>query len=262
MDFTKLTPDELSSFFNMYSVTPVGNPSEYASALFNQIGPQGKFPEAVVDLYIATQLKNGGLQVPSNYNVDNLKFSQFMELAGILSLPMEDTPSTRNRAKRIIRILTPSVQIEPVIYQGSNQIGDFKWMIKRPEYQDVLFLFNDNQEQFLDFLDYLNNPSMGKFYGCQAGGGNAIIRPYQCVNPPRAAGIPTGVNGEGYTSLHEAKPYIDAAFERIKRLLSTGLYRKLMYSAAEDGRSLGTSIFAPSDEIKEYIVNKIEGLIK
>ena len=255
MDFTKLTPEELSSFFSMYSVTPTGNQYEYAASLFNQIGAQGTFPEAIVNLYIATQLKNK-VNVPPDYNVDVLNTNLFLELARILSLPLKDTPENRNRAKIILRMLkSSSIEIVPSMYKGNRMPGDFEWMIQQQQFQDALFLFNDNQEQFMAFRN-------GRSEGCSVGGGNAIIRPYQCYNPPRSAGIPTGVNGQGYTDLNQAQPYIDIAFERIKQLLNTENYRRVMYSAGRDGRSLGTSIYSPSQSVKEYIVNKIEQLVR
>jgi hypothetical protein len=128
-------------------------------------------------------------------------------------------------------------------------------MIQQPEYSDVLFLFNDNQEQFLDFIDELDIRK-----GCAKGGGNAAIRPYQCATPTRAAGIPTGSNGRGYNNLNQSKQYIDGSFLRIKSLLNTGNYKRVMYSAGKDGRSLGTSIFSPSEQVKEYIISNIEKL--
>ena len=255
MDFSKLNPDELGSFFRMHSVNPKGNVYVIAAELFDRLSPQGPFPEAVVDLYIATQLKRGGLQIPFDYNVDKLNSSEFLEVARIFSLPIQDTPEIRNRAKRIIKFSRPYINIEGVIFTQSNTVGDFNWMIKQPIYQQVLFLFNDNQEQFLDFL---NNGNRGT--GCLSGSGNAVIRPYQCLNPPRAAGIPTGVNQQGYKSLTQAQPYIDAAINRIQQLLQTGNYNRVMFSAANDGQSLGTSIFSPSEEVKVYIVNRIRGL--
>lgn len=141
----------------------------------------------------------------------------------------------------------------PLIYSGKNKVGDFGWMIKQPQYNQMLFLFNDNQEQFIAFMKPFMN-------ACTPGGGNAIVRPYQCTDPPRAAGIPTGKGIKGYTDLSEAKPFIDEAFKRINNLLQSGKYTSVGYSAAEDGRSLGTAIFAPSNEVKAYILQKIEEL--
>lgn len=79
MNFTNLTTEELESFFNMYSVVPIGDPHEYATQLFNSIGVQGTFPEPVVDLYIASQLK-GKVQVPLDYNIDVLTSKSFLKI--------------------------------------------------------------------------------------------------------------------------------------------------------------------------------------
>src|SRR5690349_16006750 len=87
--------------------------------------------------------------------------------------------------------------------------GDFGWMIEQPEYDDALFVFNDNEPQFLAFLQSQDPGSSG----CRPGGGNAVIRPYRCKHPRRAAGVPTGA-GEGYAQLTpEVKRVIDDAFE-------------------------------------------------
>ncbi len=149
------------------------------------------------------------------------------------------------------------IEILPVIFSGVGRIGDFGWMINQPEYEDVLFLFNDNEEQFLAYINNINNLPV---QACTIGGGNAVIRPYQCERQPRAAGIPTGKNGVGYKNLSEARIIIDKAFIHIAELLRTGRYRRVVYSAGSDGRTLGTSIFSPSPEIKEYIVQNIESL--
>ena len=75
-------------------------------------------------------------------------------------------------------------------YSGSNCVGDFSWMIDRPEYARSLFIFNDNETQFKAF--HANQPA-----GLSGGGGNAVIRPFQGGAHPHAAGIPTGDGGEG-----------------------------------------------------------------
>jgi hypothetical protein len=135
--------------------------------------------------------------------------------------------------------------------------GDFGWMIEQPEYDDALFIFNDNQEQF---LDYLTNPTPDGF-GCEAGGGNAVIRPYRCVNPPRAAGLPTGSNGEGYAELTPAaKHVIAAAFGVVRETLASGRYRRIFYSAANTEGDLGTGIFEVGDDVKKYIVDELRQL--
>lgn len=59
-----------------------------------------------------------------------------------------------------------NIKLVPSIFSGRNKLGDFSWMIKQPEYNDALFIFNDNQEAFYGKL---------KRKGC----GNAVIRPYR-----------------------------------------------------------------------------------
>ena len=82
------------------------------------------------------------------------------------------------------------MQVIPSQYHGGGVVGDFGWMITRPEYDDALFVFNDNEEEFLAFKS--NKQRTPDSPGCQDGGGNAGIRHYRCVDPPRAAGVPTG----------------------------------------------------------------------
>ena len=53
-------------------------------------------------------------------------------------------------------------------YTGSGSVGDFSWMIDRPEYARSLFIFNDNEMQFIAF-------HTGHEAGFTAGGGNAAI---------------------------------------------------------------------------------------
>ena len=133
--------------------------------------------------------------------------------------------------------------------------GDFGWMIERPEYADALFVFNDNEEQF---AAYVENPSGGA--GCSRGGGNAVIRPYRCADPPRAAGIPTGSGGAGYPSLTDAvRHVIDEAIGVVKELLASGRYERVIYSATADG-GLGTGIFSVGEDVKRYIVGELRKL--
>jgi hypothetical protein len=133
--------------------------------------------------------------------------------------------------------------------------GDFSWMIERPEYADALFIFNDNEEQF---RAYVKDPTGG--YGCSDGGGNARIRHYRCLEPPRAAGVPTGSQGVGYQQLTDAvRGVVDEAIAVIKDLLASGRYQRVIYSADSDG-GLGTGIFRVGDDVKRYIVAELRQL--
>jgi hypothetical protein len=141
------------------------------------------------------------------------------------------------------------------IYEGRGRDGDFTWMIEQRDYADALFVFNDNEEQFRAHRQDPDDPR-----GCVRGGGNAAIRPYQCVEPVRAAGIPTGVNRRGYQQLSDSvREVIDEAVAGIRGLLASGLYVRTFYSADATG-NLGSGIFVIGDDVKTYIVEQLWAL--
>lgn len=149
-----------------------------------------------------------------------------------------------------------SVRVIGCIFTGLGKYGDFSYMIQQPEFSDTLFVFNDNEEQF---CSYMNGDRTG--IACTRGGGNAIIRPYQCLTIPRAVGIPTGVAGKGYEQLDSRVcKIIDQAIERIKNLISSGFYSEIMFSKDSDRETLGTGIFNPCDDVKNYIYEKLIGI--
>jgi hypothetical protein len=151
----------------------------------------------------------------------------------------------------------PSSEVSLVgsVFAGRGRAGDFAWMIDQPEYADALFVFNDNEGEFRAHQRHSSGARQ-----CHAGGGNAVIRPYQCQDPPRAAGIPTG-DRQGYPRLTDtARAAIDDALAAIRALLATGRYRRVFYSAADDSGALGTGIFVVGDDVKRYIVDGLRGL--
>ena len=138
-------------------------------------------------------------------------------------------------------------------YTGSGCAGDFSWMIDRPEHARSLFIFNDNEMQFIAF-------HTGHEAGFTAGGGNAAIRPYQGYSPIRAAGIPTGEKS-GYQQLDKnVRALVDDAIAHIQRLLSTGNYDQVVFSYDAANDTLGTGIFHVADEVKSYIFESIMAL--
>lgn len=250
MDINKLTDSERINVFKYYGT------------LANiQIIEGSQAPIEMIDLYIATALNALHIEIPPELNIDTIDKNYYSRLAPVLYLSTAYTPENLHRAKRIIRIIRDihkqkmaykAVEIVPLRFTAPGLIGDFNWMIKQKEYDDTLFLFNDNEEQFIAFAFMNQQPE-----GCTPGGGNAVIRPYQCTIPIRAAGIPTGNRLGGYKNLQIAKPLIDRAFNHIRNLLNSGDYDRVAYSAAADGYSLGTAIFSPSQEVKDYIVDQI-----
>ena len=150
-------------------------------------------------------------------------------------------------------------QAIPSIYVGRGRDGDFSWMEKRPEHADTLFIFNDNEEQFLAFV-------RGETLGFAAGGGNAAIRPLRGEDPPRAAGVPTGratAGGKnpGYKNLDgPTKAVINQSLAVIQELVNTGRYKRLIFSKDKDRETLGVYIYGPVDEVKQYIYDQLKAM--
>ena len=140
----------------------------------------------------------------------------------------------------------------PVVFKESHEYGDFNFMIKLEEYNDSLFIFNDNTEEHET---------------SKRGGGNAIIRPYNKYCPmseyPRSAGIPTGTREDGgFKELNDNnKKIIDSSFDEIHELIEKHNYKRIFYSGSKDSDLIGTSIFEVNTEVLEYITNKIKDLI-
>ena len=145
------------------------------------------------------------------------------------------------------------IRIRKSVFQGGGCDGDFGWMIKQPEFARSLFIFNDNETQFEDF-------HQGRPSGLSAGGGNAIIRPFQGTKPQRAAGIPTGVC-RGYSELSpQVCQTIDRAIQYIRELLQSGDYEEVVFSYDSEDDTLGTGMFKPHESVKKYIYNCLMNL--
>ena len=162
--------------------------------------------------------------------------------------------------------LKRDIEIIPSVYKSPGQDGDFGWMIEQDEYKDAFFIFNDNEDQF---FAYQNSSDDKKSIGCQPGGGNAIIRPWQCKTPPRAGGIPTGTTA-GYKNLDQktkvknitVRDLIDKAIDNIKITVEENHYKRVYFSSeSTDGKIIGTGIFKVGDDVKLYIVKRIYSII-
>lgn len=140
-------------------------------------------------------------------------------------------------------------------FTGPGRDGDFAWMVLQPQFARTLFIFNDNEEEFLQHL------ADGE-HQCTTGGGNAIIRPLQCTEEPRAAGVPTGSfrlgpHHLGYSSLDDhVREMVERAIARISELLATGRYDALAFSWDPQTR-LGGHIFQTAQIVRDYIVDRL-----
>lgn len=142
-----------------------------------------------------------------------------------------------------------NIDVVGIKYKYSNTYGDFYWMCNQPQYNNSLFIFNDNEEYH---------------YTCKKGVGNAVIRiynKYSLFNIPKSAGIPTGTLMKGgYMIFDEnVKKNIDYSFDDIVELIKKHGYRTLYYSSELDGK-LGTSIFKVNSTVIDYITSKIHSL--
>jgi hypothetical protein len=129
-----------------------------------------------------------------------------------------------------------SVTVTGIVFRGNRQVGDFKWMVKQPEYADAVFIICEN---FIDMLFEEDN-----------GSGTAVLRKNTWPNTqtPQAVGIPTGwsqVTG-GFNPLdNTVKKVVRLAGLRILAHLRENPHvKRIIYSADEEDESLiGCNIF-------------------
>ena len=146
-----------------------------------------------------------------------------------------------------------TIKVVRSTYRGAGVLGDYLWMIDQPEFARALFIFNDNEEQIDAYV-------AGEASGFTKGGGNAAIRPLRKHLPPRAAGVPTGKQGLGYSAFDTStKAKIDEALAVVDALLNTGNYDKIVVSTSKDGDTLGTGIFEVALEVRDYIFSQLLG---
>jgi hypothetical protein len=147
--------------------------------------------------------------------------------------------------------VTKSFEVIGSVFDKPGRDGDFSWMSRQAEHEKTLFIFNDNEEQFRAFVK-------GERSGITAGGGNAGIRPLRGLKPPRAAGVPTGSRGRGYSRLDESsKKVIDESISVVQELLNTGRYERLVFSADKNQSTIGTGMFRVAEDVKKYIYDAL-----
>ncbi|PAP77782.1 hypothetical protein [Rubrivirga marina] len=155
----------------------------------------------------------------------------------------------------------PALTLTPSVYHGTRRQGDFSWMLGQDAWSRSLFVYNDNESQSGVYLDQVDAGTVDPASSaCQAGAGNGAIRPYQCLTPPRAAGVPTG---PGWADLDDGKAAIDRALAHVRTLLETGDYDEVIYSAksASEPGVLGSGTFSPPKDVLTYIPNELKRIV-
>jgi hypothetical protein len=138
------------------------------------------------------------------------------------------------------------------VFTGLGQAGDFRHEIKNCSHLSdrTLYIFNDNAQDHRTSI---------------AGGGNAIIRPFNKYNaqqPTKSAGISTGLSpaAGGFNALTPSvQQRIDAEIDEIRVLLASGEYDRVKYSADRSNPvAFGTGIFVVHADVKRYIGNALK----
>lgn len=135
-------------------------------------------------------------------------------------------------------------------FKVPHKKGDFTWMIEQPKYKNSLFIYNDNEESFLSKTN-------------KAGGGNAAIRPYSKLIPPRAAGIPTGsLKNHGYIKLtSKVRKIIDSSIENIISIIEEYPHINQIICSSDSYGNLGTGIFNVGEDVKTYILTQLRTVV-
>lgn len=149
----------------------------------------------------------------------------------------------------------------PNVYKRGDNKTDYKKLINSEV--NALFIFNDNVQ------DHKTT---------EEGSNNAVVRPYNMYRKdgkiPISAGISTGTKrGKPETSFKHLidnikvddkditiQEYINSEIKEIKDLIEKYKYEKIYFSAEQLNNGqyiLGTSIFNPSFEVKQYITDEI-----
>jgi hypothetical protein len=151
-----------------------------------------------------------------------------------------------------------TVKVIGSVFKGGGQPGDFGWMVTQDAYKHAFFIFNDNEQQFLEFHDHAAGAR--PVSACTPGAGNGAMRPWQCETPPRAGGIPTGSYGAGYSALTpQVEDLVDRAVDAIAATVAEHGFTEIYYSSDGAG-GLGAGTFHVAQEVKTYIVSQIATL--
>jgi hypothetical protein len=134
------------------------------------------------------------------------------------------------------------------VFSEKGVVGDFDWMIRSGQYENAIFLFEEDEM---------------RQNGSYTGKGNANIRRYNSIalNRPRSVGILVGNHQGGYTELTaEVRDKIDACFHNVRYYCQIHGYTTVYYSAKTENGLLDTSIMEVNPEVLGYITQTIRDL--
>ena len=152
------------------------------------------------------------------YNSDNRNFNMMKE---------RDLTVFDNNNKKLIKNKNFEINkhIKGIVYKNKNEYGDFDWMIKSGQYENVLFLFDDNLEYYKTSIPERGILELRKYneYG---------LYPNVC-----SAGIIMGKSfNHNFDKLDEVnKRNIDISINNIKKLILQNNYKELYFSSDEEG---------------------------
>lgn len=134
-------------------------------------------------------------------------------------------------------------EVIQIVYNSENKYkyGDLRWMIQLPEYNDSLFIYNDNMEHRYS-KKHISGPD--------------DIREF-----PHSAGIVTGrIDDKGFKRLTERiKPYLDKSINNIQELIIKNKYKRVFFLCDQNGL-FNTTLFENSLIIKKYITENLINL--
>jgi hypothetical protein len=132
------------------------------------------------------------------------------------------------------------------VYTERDSYGDYNWMIKQSDYDDILFLYADD-------MDSIQSNTL------ERSGGTAAIRPYRLT---RSSPFPTGsLNEGGYLNLTDkVKSEIQACMEEARDKIQKFGYKRVFYSASEPNGIIGSSTFYVGRDVLEYLTQQIRSL--
>lgn len=151
--------------------------------------------------------------------------------------------NTKTKISNVYNLINESkIKIERLIACKYTRETDFSKMINDPEYDDYLFIFNDNYTEHRT---------------TKRGAGNACIRPYNNysrLERPRSFGIPTGNYRSGYSSLDLCINDLSECLIELIELIKIHNYKGIIYSVNNSGDYLiGNGIFEISTGVLIFI---------